>query len=318
MRLDFEQIKEVTVGSLLTEMKGDGIHFHKCTKKQESAWRNCSEGLGMRAETTTGVRLDFHTNSRNVAFRASLGSKFELHVDGVLRKQFKFAEGNDRIGSFELKTPFGRDKDSYRVTLHFPSHGIGVLDWIEIDDGATVTPHRFDKKLLFLGDSLTQGWQSVIDTCSYAYRVSSFFNAESVIQGIGGAYFCEECFDCITFDPDEIVVAYGTNDFDFYKEIDIIRAHAEGFLRLVAEKYAGKKVYVVIPTWRSFGEQSTADFARCRDAIAEIANSLGFACVDGAELVPPIPELFYGDPVHPNALGFSIYADALIKKMIQI
>lgn len=315
MRLTFDQIKAVAVGSLRTEQTGGGIKFAKCTQKQIDAWYRESEILGQRAETTTGVRLDFHTDSGSIAFCAPSGDKFELFIDGILRRQFKMNETENRTARFDLTDPLGEKKASVRVTLHLPSHEVGVLDWIELDDGATVVPHKFDTKMLFIGDSITQGWQAMIDTYSYAYRVSYFFNAESVIQGIGGAYFNENSFDSLPFDPDTVIVAYGTNDFGHNKTQDEMRAHVRAHLGMIAEEYAKKRIFVISPIWRGVQVKPMGSFAECRAIVAEEAARLGLAHIDGLSLVPPLPELFPGDLLHPNELGFSFYAENLISQM---
>ncbi len=318
MRLTFDQIKAVTFGSVKTEQTENGIRFAKCTQKQIDAWYNESETLGQRAETTTGVRLDFHTDSKKISFCAASGNKFELHIDGILRKQFKMNECEGGVASFALADPLGELKDSVRVTLHLPSHEVGSLAWVELDDGAKVVPHRFDAKILFIGDSITQGWQSMTDTYSYAYRVSSFFNAESVIQGIGGAYFNEESFDSLPFDPDTVIVAYGTNDFGHYKTQDDMGAHVRAHLSLIAKEYEGKRIFVISPIWRGAQTKPMGSFAECRKIVAGEAERLGLMHIDGLSLVPPLPELFPNDLLHPNELGFSLYAENLIAQMTKI
>ncbi len=315
MRLTFDQIRAVTVGSICTEQRADGIHFAKCTQKQIDAWYRESEELGHRAETTTGVRLDFHTNSKKIAFRAAAGNKFELHLDGLLRKQFLMNEEENRTASFLLSDPLGQVQDQVRVTLYLPAHDIGTVDWVELDDGAEVIPHRFDTKMLFIGDSITQGWQSAVDTYSYANRVSRFFNADSVIQGIGGAYFNEASFDSLPFDPDTVIVAYGTNDFGHYKTQEEMRAHARAHLTLIAKEYEGKRVFVISPIWRGTQKKAMGTFAECRTIVAEEAERAGLSHIDGLTLVPPQAELFPNDLLHPNDLGFSLYAENLIAQI---
>ena len=74
--------------------------------------------------------------------------------------------------------------------------------------------------MLFIGDSITQGWNSYYDTLSYAWRVSLYFNANSIINGIGGAFYEPQTFDVPDFDPDTVIVALGTNDFSKFKTTD--------------------------------------------------------------------------------------------------
>ena len=316
MRLTFEQIKSVTVGSVKTWECDGGIHFAKCTDKQISVWKNKSQQLGTNSSTTTGVRFDFHTNSQNIAVRVLAGAKYEIKVDGLMRRQFTTESGD--VISLELCDELGGRKDEYRVTVVLPSHGVpGAIEYVELDDGAYVKPHIFDMKLLFIGDSITQGWAAEHDSYSYAYRVSEFFNAESIMQGIGGAYFNADSFDRIDFDPDVVFMAYGTNDFSHFKTYEEMREHASAHMALVAEEYKGKKLFYISPIWRERREgKAMGSFEGCRQVLIECAEKQGFEHIDGLTLVPPCPELFQDEYLHPNDMGFSFYSENLIRYLI--
>ncbi|MBQ8849426.1 MAG: SGNH/GDSL hydrolase family protein [Clostridia bacterium] len=316
MKLTFEQIKSVTVGSVDTEERDGGIHFAKCTKKQIESWRQKNPTLGVNCAATTGVRLDLHTNSQNVSVKVLGGKKYEILVDGLMFRQYTPEAGE--VISLELSDPIGVKKDEYRVTVICPSHGEpAVIEYVELDDGAYIKPHRFDRRLLFIGDSITQGYASSHEFYSYAYRVSHFFNAESVIQGTGGAYFHEDSFDHIDFYPDAVIMAYGTNDFGHYKTYDELRAHAEAHMALIAEEYKGKKLFYISPIWRDKREgKAMGSFEGCRSVLIESAEKYGFEHIDGLTLVPPRPELYQDGYLHPNDNGFSFYAENLIGRLI--
>ena len=313
MRLTFEQIRSVTVGSVRTELLADGIHFAKCTEKQEKAWQAKKEVLYINSKSTTGVRLDFHTNSKTVSFKSVSGSKYEIKIDGLTSSIYRF-DGEGSV-THDICGPLGNRNDEHRVTLILPSHNIpGILEYVEIDDGAYIKPHKFDYKMLFIGDSITQGWASSLDSYSYAYRVSDFFNAESVIQGIGGAYYNEDSFDRIDFDPDIVFVSYGTNDFGHYKTYEDFKAHCHAHLKLIADEYKNKKIFVISPIWRGRREGKTmGTFEGCRRIVIDEAERFGLVHIDGLTLVPPLPSLFEDEYLHPNDNGFSFYAENLIK-----
>ena len=315
MKLTFEQIRSVAVGSIDTHVENGAIHFAKCTEKQCEAWYRKSQTLGDRARTTTGVRLDFHTNSQSLAFKVLSGKPYDIKVDGLVYLRAKPESGE--VVSMTLSDPLGNAKEEYRVTIVLPCHQVSTLEYVELDDGAYVKPHTFDKKILFIGDSITQGYASSHDSYSYAYRVSDFFNAESVIQGIGGAYFNEESFDSIDFDPDVVIMSYGTNDFGHYSTYEDLRFHADAHMALVAKEYAGKKLFAISPIWRDKREgKAMGTFEECRRIIAECAVANGFEHIDGLTLVPPRPDLFHDEYLHPNDNGFSLYAENLIKCLI--
>ena len=311
MKLSLEQIRALTSGAVAIEQKSDGIHFYKCTKKQIEAWTRQSTGLGERAETTTGICLDFHTDAKALSFAAVCGNKFELYIDGLLRHQF-LSEGA-QTHRFELCDALGNAQTEYRVTLVLPSHDFGILQWIELEGATTVTKHAYDRKMLFIGDSITQGWNTQYDSLSYAWRVSRHFNADRVIQGIGGAYYHESTHDTLPFDPDVVLVAYGTNDFGHYASLEELRGHTSAYLASIKEEYSDKQIFVISPIWRGHREgKKMGSFEDCRATIAEEAIRLGLTHINGLRLVPPFPTLFADEYLHPNDEGFAIYAENLI------
>ena len=49
--------------------------------------------------------------------------------------------------------------------------------------------------------------------------------------------------------------------------------------------------------------------------LATEPEARGFEVISGLELVPPRAELFADTYLHPNDLGFGVYAENLIKKL---
>ena len=319
MRLSFEQIQSITNGALRVTEESDGIHFYRCTDKQIAAWHAFSESLYNGSRCTTGIRLDFYTDSKTLTLAASGGNKFEIHVNGLLHRMLEMNRYREEgtVPTVSLTDPLGRDAGEARVTVWLPSHSKGVLSYIELDDGATVRPYDgYGRKLLFIGDSITQGWDSGYDSLSYAHRVASHYDACFVNQGIGGAFFHESCFDSIDFDPDVVTVAYGTNDFGKYPTYDEMRKHVKAHLTLIANEYSGKQVFVLTPIWRDKREgKKMGTFENACAIVKEEAEALGLTVIDGLTLVPPVPEFFSDAYLHPNAIGFGIYAENLIKAL---
>ena len=312
MILTNEQIKAIAFGFVYTEESEKGVRFYKCTKKQIDAWSSLSDFLGSGSRCTTGIRLDFHTSSKTLTLEAE--GRFELHIDGLYSQTLIFDEGKKRT-TVSLKKECV--SDDARVTLIFPSHSAGLLTSVELDDGASVTPHVFDKRLLFIGDSITQGWDSGYDSLSYAWRTTSFFNAESVIHGVGGGYFDKDVFDSIDFVPDAVIVAFGTNDFAYRGSIDEMISHAHGFLSLLSTEYKDKKLFYISPIWRSAQAMAMGSFDDCRKALIKEAEDCGFTHIDGITLVPHSSEFYADEILHPSALGFGIYAENLIKILVK-
>jgi lysophospholipase L1-like esterase len=304
MVLNLEQIKNLTVGAVEIEQTADGICFYKMKKSQVDAFYALSEILGFRAKTTTGIRLDFETDSKFLAFDVKSGGRFEYLIDGVYRGTVQITDGCAKI---DLVAPCS-------VTLVFPSHEVGVIDNVELSDGASAMRHIFDKKVLFIGDSITQGWNSGIDTLSYAYRTSFALNYDSIIQGVGGAYYHASTFADSGFEPDVVIVAYGTNDVNHFKTQGEMVEQLRLYLGKVKETYASSKIYAISPIWVSGGAEEKR-MGNLWDSYALIADEIekcGVEHIKGLDLVPH-ERRYFADDLHPNKDGFEEYAGNLVK-----
>ena len=317
MKLNFETIKTITRGAVRVWEESGIFNFAKCTEKQVDAWYKFgSDVLGYRAKTTTGIRLDFYTDSKTFSFKTASGDKFEILVDGMIRERFVRGEDAFIEKTVKLTDPILKDKDEFRVTLVFPSHSVGSLEYVEVDDGAYLKAPEYKTKMLFIGDSITQGHNSKYDSLSYAWRTVQYFDADAVINGIGGAYYMPESFDAIDFDPDTVILAYGTNDackFDYA----VMKEKTVGYLDLVKEHYGDKNVIVISPIWRArdTGAVMGEDFENKRKMVEDEAQKRGFYVVQGLKLVPPIADFYADKYLHPNDLGFGLYAENLIKEI---
>ncbi len=304
MKLSLEQIKNLTVGAVEIEQTADGIYFYKMQKCQVDAFYALSEILGFRAKTTTGIRLDFETDSKFLAFEVKSGGRFEYFIDGVYQGTVPITDGYAKI---DLAKPC-------RITLCFPSHEIGVVDNVELSDGASIVRHIFDKKALFIGDSITQGWNSGIDTLSYAYRTSFALNYDSIIQGVGGAYYHASTFADSDFEPDIVIVAYGTNDVNHFKTKDEMISQLRLYLGKVKETYSSCKIYAISPIWVSGGseEKRMGNLWECYELIADEIKKCGVEHINGLDLVPH-ERRYFADDLHPNKDGFEEYARNLVE-----
>jgi len=311
MKLTSEQIKSVLFGAVQTVETPEGITGHKCSPETLAQWKELFPNVAKNALPPTGLRLDFETDATSVRF--TVRGKFECLVDGLLT-----ASSDPKEDPSLLSLAFGAAKPR-RITLIFPSHDSseGILSGVELNDGAAVAPHKYDEKFLFLGDSITQGWNSGIDSLSYAWRTSLFFNADCIIYGVGGGVFHPAVFEAPSgFDPDRVFVAFGTNDFGHYKTLADLRLHASQYLDLVTGAYEGKKIYGITPIWRyDPWEKTMGSFDECIAVLREEYEKRGIFVIDGLKLVPH-DKAFFADALHPNALGFSLYAQNLIRILL--
>ncbi|MBE6726000.1 MAG: SGNH/GDSL hydrolase family protein [Ruminococcaceae bacterium] len=308
MKLSREEIRRITVGAVRAWEEDGALCFSKVTEEETEAWRKAAEWILPNVRATTGIRLDFWTDSSFVRVQTAGGTKYEVLTDGLLSHRFT-PDPENRTFTADLQ------KGGHRVTVVLPSHlEPGRIRSVEIEDGAALEPWRYDEKILFLGDSITQGWNADCDCLSFAYQVSLARNARSVIQGIGGAFFLPEAVTDFGFLPDTVFVAYGTNDFGFFPTLGVLGEKAEGMLSRVKELYGGARIRVITPPWRQDYNipRAMGTFDECRETIRKTAERVGLTVVDGYALYPHRNE-FMADELHPNDLGFAQYAAHLLR-----
>ncbi len=329
MRLTLDQIKQISFGAYAITEKADGVHYQRCTDKQIAAWGALHPDLGERAGYSSGIVLDFHTSSKTLRIDTSNGSQFEYYINGVLRSvtNMKHLRLENKYFELSLCDSLGGGYDECRVTVCFPrGNDPVVIKYVELDDGASLIPHRYDSKLLFYGDSITQGCSSVVHSFCYTHMVAEFLNAECHNLGVGGGRMDISTVDDIGFKPDNVVISFGTNDFTHHKTLDALRAKADEFMGAVKElhKDTAKNFFVISPLWRADLEKWVANeekgrtlssLSDARAAIIECAKKHGMIHINGLELVPPFPEYFRDEYLHPNDLGFCLYAQGVIKEI---
>lgn len=316
MKLTLEQIKSITFGTDYIWQEEDCIRFRRCTEAQVAVWSSISGMLGEQSHSSCGVRFDLHTDSSRFDIQPSAPGPFEVHIDGIMVRYYDWESYADTDGW--IRIPLG--EGTHRVTVLFPMRGaqfMGIRQ-VEVDDGATLTPYAYDCKILFYGDSITQGSGASCISVSYAQRVAKALNADFLNQGIGGSFFAPRAFpDDLEYDPDIVIVAYGTNDWGFYAGSDRLALRAGEYLDKLCTKYAGKKLFGISPIWRSNGASEVTNvgtFQECCDIVKNAIRSHNMILIEGEQLVPH-QGMFFTDGLHPNDLGHSCYANALLQKM---
>ena len=331
MKLSVEQIRSVTFGALSVKESCDGIHFSRCTPKQIAAWGALHPDLGERATYSSGIVLDFHTNSKILKISTANGTSFDYYINGTLRATVNMKELRKKGEplALDLCDPLGNSFDMCRVTVCFPrGNDPAVIENVELDDGAELVPHSYDRKFVFYGDSITQGCSSVVHSLCYTHMVSQFFNAECLNLGVGGGRFDASTVDDISYKPDTVVISFGTNDFTHHKTLEALTRKADEFMAAVKAQHSdsAKHFFVISPLWRAdldkwgendLKERTLSRLSDARQAIINAAQKYGMIHIDGLSLVPPFPEYFRDQYLHPNDLGFSLYAMGVIKEMLK-
>ena len=315
MRLSIDDMRKHTRGVTFIEEDDGAFKFHRFSKAQEELYEQyVPERLGA-SRATTGVVLDFITDSKNLSFK--------LYKIGAGESRYSFdVYENDLL---VYSAPMSDDRRTHTVSLSegksrvriYPcSHTGARISDVEIDDGATLEVPEYSARALIFGDSITQGARALHTSLSYANIVTAHFGWNAINCGIGSEIFREFVpGDENIHNPDIITVAYGTNDWA-HKPLDFIVENASGFFARLNRLYPDARKFYISPTWRASHGQSkpAGDFFELIDRLECIARESGATVIHGLDMIPHL-DAFYEDGLHPNEIGYSIYARNLIKAL---
>ncbi len=262
----------------------------------------------MRAHHSAGVTAEFDTEAEAFRFdyrllRCCSPDSIDVYADGVPVDVRPLAE-LPAEGTFEGLLPAGRK----RVTVYFPLDSQIVLNNLAVDGSWKNVRHP--KKVLWLGDSITQGYGPMMAGLSFVNITNRAFRREVLCQGIGGLRYDGGFVTPMEgYAPEKIVVSLGTNGASSPR----YREEAVSFYQALAKVYPNVPTLVVTPLWRP--NDAGGLTARNAELVREICAAYpNIRVVDGFRLVPHV-NVYFKDTVHPNALGTAEYAAKLIKEI---
>ena len=331
MQLNFETIKAITCGVVSVTEQPEGILFHRFTDEQTELYRKKREDFYYKTMACSGVKLCFRTNSQNLSVKFFVESVYARHfmclevfADGkcvgcidnysgrVLPREY--ADLDFPLGEFSGEFCLGEGVK--QVSIYLPWNMKTLLQELSVDDGAFVEPVKPTKTLLALGDSITQGYDALLPSRRYAGRLAEALGVEEINKAIGGERFCPDLAALRDdFDPDYILVAYGTNNWSATtrKEFD---TNVVAFFENLEQNYPGVKTFVLTPIWRSNLDMETDfdSFFYIEEGIRQaIGGRENMILIPGFDFVPHSIDFFSDYGLHPNNEGFDNYFENLLK-----
>lgn len=310
--LTLEQIRSVTLGALEILEEDGFIRFNRFTKKQRD--KLDLRNYQFHKYANSGMRMEFATKGGAVSFDFEGTRGCNSHTLGIT-----IVVNGTPVYNYHVENLPVSDAVLYRVpesetpvhvSIYFPNMaGIRIRNVILPEDFAPVSKKR---KLLALGDSITQGFRAVFENHTYVNILADALDAEVVNQGLGGDVFYPDNLDPeLPFAPDLITVAYGVND---WTQKILFTDRSRRYLERLTEIYPQTPVIMLLPIW-CVGNLAVHDghtLPEVRDFLREVASHFPTVqVVDTVDFVPHLREYYLPDGVHPNDLGFLYYGTRL-------
>ena len=331
MKLSLSQIRQITTGAVRIEEVEDAIQFFRFTREQEELYKNRSDSFYMKTFATSGVQMRFRTDSRSIFLNVDteMGStrqyfSLEVFVNGERIGAIKnfseealfgdFTKWEFPLGNFSRQFDLGEGEKEVRI--YFPWSVKVALKAFVLDEGSFVIPVKPSKQLLCFGDSISHGYDVLFPSNKYLTKLADLLDAEEHNKAIGGEiYFPDLAKTKEDFEPDFIIVEYGSNDWNRCTQ-EALAQNSRAFLCNVSQNYPNAKIFVTTPIWRKDLHVSKpfGDFMRAGEIIREQAAGLdNISVIWGFDFVPQDESLFADLRLHPNDKGYEYFLESLWK-----
>ena len=314
MILTNKELQNFYFGAYSFEERDDGyLQAFQYTKEQMEYFKGAFDFWYDRCMATTAKTIEMKTDAQKISFEYKIiwkGSEdsFELMIDGLITK-IDYVKDVKEEGKLEWQLPAGMKN----LVIYLPADATILIRNFEIDSKAE-RPVK-NEKVLWLGDSITQGFGPLRSAQTYVSVANRLLNYDIINQGIGGyVYDKKSLLKMPDYTPDKIIVALGTNQYGSETMKDV-----EEYYETLMKIYGNEiPVLCISPLWRGDKPEDSAIFQRFCDNIKKIAGSYkNVKVIDGFKLVPHLSE-YYLDNLHPNCLGTETYGRNLVEEIRRI
>lgn len=300
------------------ETKG-GFIPRRFTPVQQEHWNSMGEVRSARAKSCAGITLRAVTSAEEISFSYQIfshcGEKlaFDLYENGRLTDSVvHLAIGGQ--GNVRFHRVLSGEAE---ITVYLPFTAELLISGLDFgEDGRAVSADAFSGRILWLGDSISQGMHASHPSQTLTGILGRRWNAEIVNQGVGGCGFKDICRDFTygSWKAEQMVVLLGTNDTG--PALNQWESYAErlrGCLEDVCRSFSPENVRLITPFWRAdlVKPEIGEPFEKICGLLREESTRLGIPLTEGGEVSPRCGDFYYDLRLHPNDMGFAAIGEAL-------
>lgn len=314
MVLTNEELKTIYTGAYrFTETEDGYLKACQYSKAQMDYFKEAFEMWYERCDASSAKTIEFITDATKVSFDYKLTwtcskDTFEVWEDD-LATGIVYLEGLSDEGRISFDLTEGKKK----VAIYLPSDATALIKNFEIN-GSDFKPVKKGEKVLWLGDSITQGYGPLRSAHTYVSVANRLLNYDIINQGIGGyIYDKKSLMKMDGYMPDKIIVALGTNQYGTETMKDV-----EEYYEVLTDLYGNTPILCITPLWRGDNLEGVETLTKFCEKIKDIVKKYDcIKVVEGYKMVPHLSE-YYLDNLHPNQLGAEIYGRNLVREIERI
>ncbi|MCR4754671.1 MAG: SGNH/GDSL hydrolase family protein [Lachnospiraceae bacterium] len=308
MHLTNNELKKYYFGAYDFAVTDDGyLQAFQYSAAQIEYFKHLDEFFYDRCTASTSKTLEFITTATEISFDYKIiwrGSDdtFELTIDGLITQIYNLKDMKD-----EGRLTFTLPEGNKRAVIYLPADATVLIKDLSINADATAPVKN--TKVLWLGDSITQGYGTLRSAETYVSIANRLLDYDIINQGIGGyVYDKGSLMKMDGYTPDKLIVALGTNQFG---DEDLTPIE-EYYVRLFEIYGHDIPTLVITPLWRGDVPDGEPTLIKFCDRLKSILKTYpNITIVDGFSLIPHLSE-YYLDDLHPNPLGAEVYANNLV------
>lgn len=312
MKLTNEQLKTIYFGALQFKETKDGyLQAFQYNDEQMAYFKKASDFWYDRCMASTSKTLEFSTNATKFSFDYKLAWKgsedsIELEIDDVITKINYIKDMKDE-DTLSYNLPNGNKK----IVVYLPAD---ATIWIKnFQLNGDFTPAIKEHKVLWLGDSITQGFGPLRSSLTYVSVANKLLGYDIINQGIGGYVYDKNSLMDMGYKPEKLIVALGTNQYG-----EETMKPVEDYYEQLFKIYGLLPTLCITPLWRDDPNTNHEKLEQYCEGIKNVCRKYkNIIIVDGFKLVPHLSEYFL-DNLHPNALGAQVYGRNLVEKIREI
>ena len=320
MKIDLLSNIDYVFGAAGVEETESGFYAQRMTSKLMKVFSS-SEAMEIRAMNSSGIRIAFVSDTSFVAVKLILGRysraifTTDVVIDGFQTMTFGPQEYCEEF-AFNAELTGAGEK---RIEIYLPNLCEVTVAGLEVEDGCFISPVREERsRMMFIGDSITQGMTVSSPSLTYPALVAAALNKDFHNIAVGGMTMDGKLGKlALDIEWDTAFVAFGTNDFAQDRKLSDFAGDAEEMLTQLSLR-KGAVIYLLTPIpWFGRTEPnklglSLEDYRKMLKSVA--AGFKNVCLVDGMSLVPDEPSCFV-DNVHPNDKGMKVLARNLLNKI---